>query len=124
MVVLPAQLPGIPTAHYVSPKCVLLCLAAGGSIDGAGEAGADEEAEPQEEAVPVARSARYNILWSKTAILHISTKNKDTGAYEWQNRGKGECSIRQDTHEPDKHYISFNLAGVSAQHRLQSAASL
>jgi hypothetical protein len=89
-------------------------LAAGGGNDGAAEAGgAEEEAEPQEEAVPVGRDARYTILWSKQAVLLVSTKNK-AGAYEWQNRGKGECSIRQDMQEPDKHYIVFNLQGVSA----------
>lgn len=73
--------------------------------------------------MPVARDGRYTILWSKTAVLHISTKNK-AGAYEWQNRGKGECSIRQSTQEPSKHYIIFNLQGVSTLHRLQPAASL
>lgn len=99
--------------------CVLCelpaCLTAGGSNDGGSAgAGAEEEAEPQEAAVPVARDERYTTLWSKGAVLLISNKNKDTGAWEWTNRGRGECSVRHDTQEPDKHYIFFNLPGVSA----------
>lgn len=63
--------------------------------------------------------SRYNVLFAKTGILHVSVKN-DKGAYEWQTKGKGQVSVRTDK-ASNKAYISFNLEGVSAAAQGQDA---
>jgi hypothetical protein len=88
----------------------------GGGGAAAPSAGGDaDEGEPQEEKTQVQRDQRYTVLFGKTAILNMSVKNA-TGKWDWQNRGKGQMSVRKDT-QTGKHYIFFNLDGVSGANR-------
>jgi hypothetical protein len=107
---------------FVTDPCLAaLCLlvpfsffswSAGGGGAAAASGGVDaDEGEPQEEKTQVQRDERYTVLFGKTAILNMSAKNA-AGKWDWQNRGKGQMSVRKDT-QTGKYYIFFNLDGVS-----------
>lgn len=84
---------------------------AGGGLGAAGADGgdADEAPEPQEEKTQVQRDERFTVLFAKTAVLNMSVKSEK--GWDWQNRGKGQMSIRKDT-QTGKYYIFFNSDGV------------
>lgn len=86
------------------------CTGGGGAAAASGGGDADD-GEPQEEKTQVQRDERYTVLFGKTAILNMSVKNA-AGKWDWQNRGKGQMSVRKDT-QTGKYYITFNLDGVS-----------
>lgn len=87
--------------------------AAGGGDGGDAAAGDAEEAEPQEEKTQVQRDERFSVLFSKVAVLNMAVKN-EAGAWDWQNRGKGQMSVRKDT-QTGKFYIFFNSEGQGKQ---------
>lgn len=57
------------------------------------------------------RDERFTVMFSKVAVLNMAVKN-EAGAWDWQNRGKGQMSVRKDT-QTGKFYIFFNSEGVS-----------
>jgi hypothetical protein len=59
----------------------------------------------------VQTDSRFNVLFSKLGVLSVALKN-DKGTYEWNNKGKGQVSVRIDNSD-NRAYVAFNLEGVS-----------